>query len=104
MANLNECVNGNWTADDGAHDGGVSYGHGFCISWQRGPLNEAGRNGAFLIEVLEACLSQVVYFQSSKYACDENALAIEKLDEAIDALRSRRSRRASDGTLGTSKV
>lgn len=52
-------LNKNWTNEDGTHDGGVSIGDKFTISWQRGPLGTDGidrRNGAFLIEVLEAAI------------------------------------------------
>lgn len=49
-------INKNWTDADGNHNGGQSIGDNFTIVWQRGPLKETGRNGAFLIEVLEACL------------------------------------------------
>lgn len=96
-----EPANFNWTNEDGSHAGGVSTGVGFTIAWQRGPLTEAGRNGAFLIEVLESCRCQLQYFQMSKYACDENLKALEHLDEAIFALKSRRDRRQAEGVLGT---
>jgi hypothetical protein len=94
----------NWSEPDGSHDGGVSYGDGFCISWQRGPLSEAGRNGAFLIEVLEACRDQLAYFDSGKYACTENAAALEHLTQAIQLLEQRRQRRTDEGKLGTSVI
>ena len=98
-------MNVNWTNDaDGSHDGGVSYGPGYCISWQRGPISESGRNGAGLIEVLDACLCQLLYFQESKYACPENDTAIARLQGTIEALQSRRDRRAEEGTLGTHQV
>jgi hypothetical protein len=94
-------INQNWTNDSGTHDGGVSTGIGFTISWQRGPINVAGRNGAFLIEVMEACHSQLEYFQNSAYSCQENIEALEHLDKAIQSIKSRRSRREAEGTLGT---
>lgn len=94
-------INQNWTNDNGTHDGGVSTGTGFTISWQRGPINVAGRNGAFLIEVMEACHSQLEYFQNSGYSCEENTKALEYLEKAIQSLKSRRTRRESEGTLGT---
>jgi hypothetical protein len=47
-------LNQNWKDADGKPDGGVSIGEGFTIAWQRGALDKNGRNGAFLIEVLEA--------------------------------------------------
>ncbi|MGL5060914.1 MAG: hypothetical protein ACRC62_13140 [Microcoleus sp.] len=49
-------INKNWTDEDGNHAGGHSIGIGWTIVWQRGPLNKAGRNGAFLIELLGECL------------------------------------------------
>ena len=96
-------INQNWTNDDTGHDGGVSTGIGFTISWQRGAINEAGRNGAFLIEVMESCLSQIEYFQDSKHGCQENAEAISHLEQSILSLKSRRNRREQDGTLGTTQ-
>lgn len=42
-----EAINKNWTDADGNHAGGQSIGNLFTIVWQRGPLKEAGRNGAF---------------------------------------------------------
>ncbi|MEH1777151.1 hypothetical protein [Nostoc sp.] len=94
-------INQNWTNDNGTHDGGVSTGTGFTISWQRGPINVAGRNGAFLIEVLEACHSQLEYFQNSAYSSQENIEALDYLEKCIKRLKSRRSRRETEGTLGT---
>ncbi|MHC5779690.1 hypothetical protein [Nostoc sp.] len=94
-------INQNWTNDDGTHGGGVSTGTGFTISWQRGPINVAGRNGAFLIEVLESCFSQLEYFQNSAYKSQENIDALNYLDKCIERLKSRRGRRETEGTLGT---
>jgi hypothetical protein len=72
-------INQDWTNEDGTHAGGVSTGIGFTISWQRGALNVAGRNGAFLIEVLNACRHQIAYFQSTPFACEDNVKALEYL-------------------------
>lgn len=99
-----EPINQNWTNEDGTHAGGVSTGVGFTISWQRGPLNEAGRNGAFLLEVLGACQHQLAYYQDSKYACAENQEALDHIDGAIAALQSRRTKRQEEGKLGTHQV
>lgn len=100
---MTDLINQNWTDEQGNHDGGVSTGIGFTIAWQRGSLNEAGRNGAFLIEVVEACLNQVEHFQDGKFKCQENAEAIFHLEQAIAFLKSRRDRRKQDGTLGTTQ-
>jgi hypothetical protein len=94
-------IDKNWTNSDGGHDGGVSTGIGFTISWQRGPLDVAGRNGAFLLEVMTSCRQQLDYYQNSPWACPENQAALEALDESIAQLHSRRCRRERAGTLGT---
>lgn len=99
-----EPINENWTNADNTHAGGVSTGIGYTISWQRGPLNEVGRNGAFLIEVLQSCLNQVEYFQKTFLPGEENEAAIDHLNAAIAALESRRNKRKQAGTLGTTKA
>jgi hypothetical protein len=99
-----EPIDKNWTDENGLHQGGVSTGIGFTIAWQRGPLNEAGRNGAFLLEVLESCRNQVLYFQDSQFACQDNLDALSGLGMAIEALSRRKSRRAAEGTLGTHEL
>lgn len=94
-------INRQWTRSDGSHDGGVSTGIGFTIAWQRGSLVQEGRNGAFLIEVLEACRNQLRYYQNGSFACEENQAALEALSTALDALNGRRDRRMRTGKLGT---
>lgn len=97
-------INTNWTDADGNHQGGQSTGIGYTIAWQRGGLNVAGRNGAFLLEVLGSCLSQLQYFQDSKFASYENQHAIACLKRAIYHLESRKNRRQQEGTLGTHEL
>ena len=99
-----EPINQNWTNSDNSHAGGVSTGVGYTISWQRGPLNEAGRNGAFLLEVLASCESQLEYFQNSPWACAENQEALDSLKNTIALLERRRAKREDAGTLGTHKI
>jgi hypothetical protein len=97
-------IHANWTTAGGNPDGGVVYGHGFCISWQRGPLEGGGRNGAFLLEVLEACRMQLLHYQGSKFACDENQQALADIEHAIAVLENRRDRREQEGTLGSHRI
>ena len=99
-----DSLNKNWSNEDGTHEGGVSCGVGYCISWQRGPLGDDGRNGAFLLEVLGSCRSQLAYFQDSKFKSQENEDALSHLDATIVALESRRDRRSAEGTLGTTMI
>lgn len=93
-------INQRWETPERLPDGGVSTGIGFTIAWQRGPLT-SGRNGAFLLDVLNSCREQLIYFESGQFACAENKEALGKVTEAIDVLASRLSRRQSEGTLGT---
>lgn len=89
-----------WSTADGLPDGGQSSGIGFSIAWQRGPLTN-GRNGAYLIEVMEACLAQLERFKSTPFDCPENEQAREHLSQSIEILKARRDRRESQGILGT---
>jgi hypothetical protein len=110
--------NQNWLTPEGNHDGGVSFGFGYAIAWQRGPVQEEedrdieagqvpknnGRNGAFLIEVLKACRHQLSIYQNGKFACEENDKALSALDACIELLEMRRDRRKEEGKLGTTQV
>lgn len=107
-------MDNHFTDHKGHPAGGISTGIGYTIAWQHGPLGKRGidideddhpgRNGAFLMEVLESCRSRLVAYQESAFACSENAEALERLNEAMACLEDRRRRRAKDGTLGTHRI
>ena len=90
-------------------DGGVSTGRGFTISWQHGPVvDEDGTrsepNGAFVEDVMAACKQRIEHYQTvsdGRFACRENALAIENLQQALDACAERTGRRQERGVEGT---
>lgn len=96
----------NWTDEEGNHQGGYSDGIGFSIRWQRGALNRGdltaapGRNGAFITEVIAACIGQLEYHNSGKFNCEENTKAIESLNAAVGHLTDRANRRKEENTLG----
>mgnify|MGYP000170765328 CR=1 FL=1 len=100
-------MDSNFTDDKGRPAGGISTGIGYTIAWQTGPCpieadgSQPGRNGAFLIEVLESCEARLGAYQDSEFACDENAEALFDLNNSIAALKSRLNRRKDAGTLGT---
>jgi hypothetical protein len=98
-------INRHWTNPDGTHDGSISSGTGYLITWQRGPLSE-GRNGAFLTEVLGSVIDQVHYFRNlnSDFDCEENVQAEHHLKLALAALERRLQRRYAEGILGTHQV
>lgn len=91
----------------GNPEGGVSFGDGFCISWQRGPLGSTDigdrkpPNGAFVEDVIAAVLGRLEFYQKSKFACQENADAIAHLMFALSALDERTREREARGVEGT---
>jgi hypothetical protein len=90
---------------DGNPAGGYVDGVGLNISWQNGPLGrDADRiepNGAFVETVIAAALQRIEFYNSGKFACRENSLAITKLEEALHWLNARTNRREKQGVEGT---
>jgi len=95
----------NHTDENGNPAGGYVRGRGFDIQWQDGPLGRGEDrkqpNGAFVEGVIQAALQRVVYYQNSKFACKENAQAILRLQEAINWLNYRTTKREEKGVEGT---
>lgn len=85
--------------------GGYVRSVGLSIDWQNGPLGRGDErrepNGAFVETVIAAALQRIEYYQSSKFACRENALAATKLQEALFWLRERTERRERQCVEGT---
>ena len=97
-----------WNDEKDNPEGGVSIGKGFTISWQRGPLGrEKDRilpNGAFAEDVIEAVADRIRYYQSGKFACHHNAIALSHLESAMAALKERTENREKRGVEGTHEV
>lgn len=100
----------NLVDDEGRPAGGSANGTGIAIYWQKGPLREQGSdepaipNGAFVEDVIDVCRQRIEHYQEvadGRFACDENAEAIEHLGEALAALDRRTQRRLDAGTEGT---
>lgn len=93
---------------DGNPAGGYVKGTGLEIVWQDGPLGRGADrkepNGAFVETVIAAAKERIEFYQSGKFKCRENALAITKLEEALHWLQHRtheRERREVEGTHST---
>ena len=90
---------------DGNPTGGTTFGQGFAIGWQNGPLGRGDDrqvpNGAFVEQIIEAAIDRLEYYQSSKFCCLENAQAISALQLALKHLTDRTERREIQGTEGT---
>lgn len=97
-----------WSDADGTPAGGATFGRGFAISWQNGPLGrgEARKepNGAFVEDVIRAAVDRLEYYQGSRFASDHNARALALLNGALDELASRTAARESRGVEGTATV
>lgn len=86
--------------------GGQVYGHGWVIIWQDGPLvDKDGKrgepNGATVEQVLTAVRDRLAAFQQSPLACEENAEAIDHIDDALQALQDRTRDREARGVEGS---
>lgn len=90
---------------NGKPAGGHTFGIGFAIAWQNGPLGRGAErsepNGAFVEGVIAAALGRLRWYQLTGFACAENASAIAHLQWALEALASRTKRREASGIEGT---
>lgn len=94
--------------DDGNPAGGTTFGQGFCIGWQNGPLSRGDErrepNGAFVQDIIAAAVDRLVFYQRSRFFCHANAVAIEHLHAALGELRGRTAEREHRGVEGTHAV
>lgn len=74
------------------------------ISFQNGPINEAGVNGLTQEVLLAIVADRLRSFQAGPFSCRENALALTKIEEAMHWLHSRTLARMQRGVEGTHKV
>jgi hypothetical protein len=92
--NASHEYNLNWTMGNG--DLGAT-----LIRFQHGPIGEVGVNGVTNEALLVIVIDRLRGFQSSKFACRENALALTKLEEAFHWLEARTRNREKRGVEGT---
>jgi hypothetical protein len=74
------------------------------ISFQNGPINEAGINGLTQEVLLAIVTDRLRAFQKGPFACRENALALTKIEEAQHWLHSRTLARMARNVEGTHAV
>jgi hypothetical protein len=86
-----------WTrAPDGSGAKGV-----WDINFQNGPIAESGVNGLTQEVLLAIVADRLNSFQEGPFACRENEVALEKVQEAIEVLHSRTKARMQRGVEGT---
>ena len=71
------------------------------ISFQNGPIAEAGVNGISQEALLAIVEDRLRSFQAGPYACRENALALTHIQEAMHWLHHRTRERMQRGVEGT---
>jgi len=94
-----------WNDTAGNPEGGTTFGTGFAIGWQHGPLGRGTDrkepNGAFVADVIEAAADRVRYYQSGRFACERNAKVLAHLEAALSELRARTADREARAVEGT---
>lgn len=82
-------------------------GHPFkevTIDFQNGPIKEVGYNGFTNEALLEVVIDRLRCFQDSPFSCRENALALTKIEEALNWLIYRTEKRLAQGVEGTHEL
>src|SRR5437879_4348725 len=94
-----------WDDANGNPCGGNTFGNGFAIGWQHGPLGRGAErkepNGAFVEDVIAAGIDRLEYYQRGKFAPDFNCEALGHLREAAGILHARTSDREKRSVEGT---
>ena len=94
-----------WNDAAGNPAGGSTFGNGFAISWQNGPLGRGATrrapNGAFVEDVIQAVIGRIEFYQASRFSSGDNAEALEHLAKAAEALDRRTRERESRAVEGT---
>jgi len=94
-----------WNDTEGNPAGGSTFGNGFAISWQNGPLGRGDErrepNGAFVEDVLGAVIDRIEFYQAGKFASNENSSALNHLHDGLVELQARTRRREAAGIEGT---
>jgi hypothetical protein len=78
-------------------------GPAILITWQNGIVGEDGQTGAFVEDVIEAVLQRLRFFQTSKFRCRENAVAITHIEDGLNMLDARTRKRELENVENTYK-
>lgn len=80
----------------------VETGEELCrVAFQCGPIKQCGINGVNNEDLIAMTIERLKCFQNSEFSCNENAMAIIKLEEALMWLRKRTMDREARGVEGT---
>lgn len=73
------------------------------VKFQSGVVN-GDPNGFSIEALLEVCHIRLSQLNSGQYVHPDNTIAIQKIEDAINALKHRSSERAERGVLGTTQA
>jgi len=97
-----------WTDENGNPAGGTTFGNGFAIGWQHGPLGRGEDrrepNGAFVEDVLFAAAGRLTFYQESKFKCQANEDALRHIATALQFLVNRTKDREERNVEGIHKL
>ncbi len=71
------------------------------ILMQCGLVKDGVMNGVTINDLLKVCQNLMEGYQSTKFACEENAQALAGINSALEALEARINRRTDQGVLNT---
>lgn len=72
-----------------------------AIVLQNGAIPDVGVNGVTAEDLLRVAREIFMCYQESKFACEENAMALAGIETALAAQAQRMARRVQEGTEGT---
>lgn len=102
---MRHVVGNHFLDENGKPAGGTTYGPGFVVGWQHGPLGRGEKrkpqNGAFVEDVIRAAIDRLRFYQGTEFHCAENEAAITNLERALEALALRTRNREERGVEGT---
>ena len=81
--------------------GGSVVGPGLTAVFQDGPIGGGMQTGAMVEDMLLAAASRLAFYQSGRFACQENAEAAEHVWAALRCLDARTNKRTARGVEGT---
>ena len=74
------------------------------VHFQNGPIKEFGVNGCQNEDLISIVIDRLECFQSGKFPCKENGLALDKLYEALHWLNHRTLDRINRNVEGLNKL
>lgn len=70
------------------------------IHFQEGTMPVAGPNGVSIESLLAICADRLAGFQSGKFPCEENAIALQHIEFAMNILKKRTQGRINRNVEG----